>query len=352
MADMVSTPIAPIPQNGVLLHIGAFKTGTTSLQNSLAAASVPLKESGVVAIGPSAWRGKLLTCREELSPRWRRAWSRMQRVSREHDGRLVISNENFCTATHAQAEKIRERLLPREKVHILITIRSLSDLLPSTWQQLVKTAYGFVTPYEQWLREVVDNCPSRELKFWSRNDYPRVLRDWGVWEDQANVTVVMVDRSAPDRASRVTEKLLDLPDQTLSPQSGQKANWSQSYPEAELLRLIKAENSDFSKREYRRFLRFGMSNQMRNQLGKQSIPLPGWASTAMLPLAQAMIDEFREAGILVLGDIEELAETSVAVGDLPDLESLPTPMVVAGMSGLAQAAVKSQRRLRAPKAQK
>ena len=352
MADMVSPPISPIAQNGVLLHIGAFKTGTTSLQNSLAAVPVPLKESGVVAIGPPNWRGKLLTCREELSPRWRRAWSRIQQTSREHDGRLIISNENFCTATEVQAEKIRERLLPRDKVHILITIRSLSDLLPSTWQQLVKTAYGFVTPYEKWLRDVVDNYPSRELKFWSRNDYPRVRRDWGVWGDQANVTVVMVDRSAPERASRVTEKLLDLPDQTLSPQSGQKANWSQSYAEAELLRLVKAENSDFSKREYRRFLRFGMSNHMRKQQGKQSIPLPDWARTAMLPLARAMIDEFREAQIPVLGDIEELAETNVEVGDVPDLETLPTSLVVAGMSGLAQSAAKTQRKLRAPKVEK
>ena len=72
----------------------------------------------------------------------------------------------------------------------------------------------------------------------------------------------------------------------------------------------------------------------------------------MLPLARAMIDEFREAQIPVLGDIEELAETSVAVGDVPDLETLPTPMVVAGMSGLAQAAVKSQRRLMASEAEK
>ena len=94
-----------------------------------------------------------------------------------------------------------------------------------------------------------------------------------------------------------------------------------------------------------------MSNQMRQQQGKQSIPLPGWASTAMLPLARAMIDEFREARIPVLGDIEELAETSVDVGDLPDLETLSTPLVVAGMSGLAQSAVKSQRRLRSSKAE-
>ena len=41
------------------------------------------------------------------------------------------------------------RDLGGDRVHVVVTLRNLGRLLPSSWQQYLK--YGLTTPYEKWL---------------------------------------------------------------------------------------------------------------------------------------------------------------------------------------------------------
>ena len=105
-------------------------------------------------------------------------------------------------------------------VRILITVRALAELLPSTWQQLLKR--GMSQPYDEWVAKVVADAPAGTGLFWRRNNFPAQVRRWGDLVGGGNVTVVVSDKRQPDRLLRVTEQLLALPHQSLQFAAGRQ----------------------------------------------------------------------------------------------------------------------------------
>ena len=56
MGLQVSPMVEPIPDDGLLLHIGVFKTGTTALQETLRYSTETLSANGVLYRGPASWK--------------------------------------------------------------------------------------------------------------------------------------------------------------------------------------------------------------------------------------------------------------------------------------------------------
>lgn len=331
MMDLDS--IDPIGADELLLHVGSHKTGTTYLQNSLDDAEVRLADSGVVAVTPSEWGGTMLNLNPDQSPRWRKAWSNLQDKSRKHPGRFVISCEQFCLADRAEAARALRQFPDRTGIHILLTVRSLTDLLPSTWQQFVKTRYGFSTDYPTWLQEVIDSYPDSDNLFWRRNNFPEVLRTWQVFDRPESVTVVVADRSEPDRAQRVTERLLGLPEHTLQPV--EKGNPSQSYQEAELMRRVKETFGDeLSRKEYKKIVRGGMSRRMRRGQQRHSIPVPAWAVEGLAGPAAHVVETLKASQVPVVGDLDVLTATTVPIGEPPSSDEIPMDLALNAVLGL------------------
>ena len=333
-------PDAPaVPSNGVLLHVGVHKTGTTAIQAALADARPELKAAGV------SYPGKLQAQHRAALAVLGRPWGwnsrggsvmdrshfdKLARRTKRAGGRVVISSEFFCEAPADVAAGVA-RDLGGERVHVVVTLRNLGRLLPSSWQQYLK--YGLTTPYERWLRDVfAEPGASKNMTptFWKRHDHGDVLRRWAEAVGADHVTVLVledVDRSAQFQAFA---QLLDVPPDVLVSRMDLTSNRSMTAAEAELLvRLNKKVKKELQWDEYVRYVRRGVALGMVE--GRDPGPdeprlyTPDWALDAAAVRGSAAVDVIRSLGVTVLGDLDALAcrvESSTpvppdAVGVLP-----------------------------------
>ncbi len=216
----------------MLLHIGVHKTGTTAIQAALADARPDLLAHGVRY--PGKLQAQHRAALALLGRPWgwnsrggsvmdRRHFDALVRRSTKHDGRVVISSEFFCEAPEDKARETVEALGGSEKVTVVVTLRNLGKLLPSSWQQYLK--YGLTTSYEKWLEDVFANPGSSKISptFWRRHDHGAVLTRWAAAVGAQNVNVLVledVDRSAQFHtfaqllgSSRGNPRLANEPDQ-------------------------------------------------------------------------------------------------------------------------------------------
>lgn len=306
MGESESAAIPAIPADGLLLHIGVFKTGTTALQETLRHSPEVLSGADVLYRGPSTWKfAPLRSLAQSDSAQWR---DLVQDVA-EHAGRVIVSSENLCGSSDGEAAAIVRQLSGERPVRILITIRSLAELLPSTWQQFLKR--GMSQPYEDWLKNVVADAASGSDPFWRRNDFAGQVRRWGGLVGPGNVTLVVSDKRKPDRLLRITEQFLALPEGSLQFHPAGKTNQSLSHAEAELLRRVnEATFESLGEAEYHRLVRLGVFPGMhRSQQSKAApIPLPDWAADEMERIGHDQAAALAASGAEVIGDLAALAQ--------------------------------------------
>ena len=207
----------------VLLHIGPPKTGTTALQHSMAQARPRMKAQGVLYPGKkfSHWTpscsalGIATTAHPADPPVPPEVWDRFAaRVSRRKD-RAVVSSEQFADADPVLAAKVVEDLGGVDRVRLLMTLRPLALILPSSWQQSLKSGAPkplpgplrhaksrVVKPYDQWLQETLRG---KNATFWGRFDYSGLLQRWASILGADRVAVIVVDSGDPLRILRDDE---------------------------------------------------------------------------------------------------------------------------------------------------
>ena len=312
-----------IDPHGVLLHVGVHKTGTTAIQAALADARPVLKQAGVRYPGKLQAQHRAALAVLERPWGWnqrggavmdRANFDRLARRTRKgtRRGRVVISSEFFCEADEPTAAGV-VRDLGGERVHVVVTLRNLGRLLPSSWQQYLK--YGLTTPYEKWLKDVF--APPEQSKhmtptFWKRHDHAAVLTRWSQAVGPQNLTVLVlegVDRSAQFQAFA---QMLGVDPQMLVSRMDLTSNRSMTAAEAELLvRLNKKVKKELQWDEYVRFVRRGVALGMVE--GREPGPdearlhTPDWALDAAAERGAAAVEVIRSLGVTVLGDLDALA---------------------------------------------
>jgi hypothetical protein len=341
----------PIPAGALLLHIGVFKTGTTALQETLRHSTASLREHDLLYQGPADWKfAPLRNLAKQQAPQWR---DLVQTVAR-HRGRVMVSSENLCGCSDEEAADIYQQLAGDRPVHILLTVRSLAELLPSTWQQLLKR--GLSQSYEDWLRRVIADEEAGTGVFWRRNNFGLLVQRWGALAGPQNVTVVVSDKRQPNRLLRVTEELLDLPPETLHFSQTGKKNQSLSYADAELLRQVNAAVlPGIGEEQYHRLVRLGMFPALHQvpQEKPAPIPLPEWAATPMQELGVQQSEALRASEARIIGDLAALSrqprvvdtdsnasdgiEGSAASGDSMAPQQVSLPAAAAAVIGTINA---------------
>ncbi len=333
--------VAPIPADGLLLHIGVFKTGTTALQETLRHSPGVLTASDVLYRGPHSWQfAPLRNLARAGAPQWE---SLVGEVA-AHTGRAVVSSENLCGCSDDEAATVVAALGGQRPVRILITVRALAELLPSTWQQLLKR--GMSHPYDEWVAKVVADAPAGDGLFWRRNNFPEQVRRWGDLVGGSNVTVVVSDKRQPDRLLRVTEQLLALPEQSLQFTAEGKSNESLSHAEAELLRRVNAATfGKLGEADYHRLVRLGVFPAMhRAQQAKAApIPLPAGAADEMGRIGREQAEVLRAAAATIVGDIDDLGRTGGQSGeDAASPSSISIDTAAAAVIGALIAATRTR----------
>lgn len=304
-----------IPERALLLHIGVFKTGTTALQTTLRRSREILDSNGVLYRGPNSW--KVVPLRmlldEDGAP-----WAKLEDAVHSASGRVIVSSENMCLFTDAQAHQAVRRLGAGRDVRVLITVRSLAEMLPSTWQQELRNRPKLTGSYEEWLRTTVPDPDGFGSKFWQCNNFPRLLNRWGGIVGEENVSFVITDKRQPDRILRATEQLLGLTPDVLEFHPSGRINRSRSFEEAELMyRINLATEKTLTHARYLELVKAGVFRTLltRPEASGTAIPVPAWAANEMADIGRQHAKLLQDSRASILGDINDIAQTKTLVSD-------------------------------------
>ncbi len=325
-----------LPDRAVLVHVGPYKTGTTAIQSSLHTHRAELAEHGVTYPG---------TYHRQMRPSWAllgrsrvgegdvpaTEWDAMVEEVRAAAGRVVISSEDFSSARPEHIAQLVADLGP-EQVHVLIVARRLDRLLPSGWQERVKSVNETRT-YDAWLREVLspDRDSGAARTFWYHHGLQDLIARWREALPPERVIVLVSDEEDRGVQPRAFERLLGLPEGRLTP--GPFSNTSLSLERIELCRQL---NLAVVRRSWvgntflnkpRRQLLMGLRMVPIQDYETSIPPLPGWTAPLIRALSEQRAASVRDAGVVVLGDPDLLRY----VGDetVPDLPEPPATMPIA-----------------------
>jgi hypothetical protein len=336
-------PAALLPEGAVLVHIGPYKTGTTAIQSSLHEHRAELAAAGVTYPG---------TRQRQMRPSWAllgrsrlgeatvpvAEWDELVAEVRAATGRVVISSEDFSSAGPQQVQRLVDELGP-DRVHVLVTARRLDTLLPSAWQERVKSVNETRT-YDAWLREVLG--PDRESQparaFWHNHGLQSLIERWRAALPADRVIVMVSDETDRRLQARTFEQLLGLPAGLLTP--GTHANTSLSMERIEFCRQV---NLAVEQRGWvgsrrlnapRRGLLAGLRAAPLAADESLIPPLPVWTASRLEELSAQRADAVATSGVRVLGDPALLRYH--AGGAAPDPYELPTAMPVAAAASAVE----------------
>lgn len=239
-------------------------------------------------------------------------WDRYcQRVARMDASRICASTEDFGQVqTAAKAQEIVEGL-GGERVHIVAAARSYHRLLPSYWQEMVRTNFETRT-YAQWLHDTLDKAPEdgRGWAFTTSHNVTRTVPAWLSAVSPDRYTLVVLNDSNRTLLSDSFEQMLGLPTGLLRTGSG--ANSSLSLNAVEVLRRLNEICKERAWRldAYEQLTRFGFVagalDAPRSGLDRAIPELPEWAIEPLSRLSAARVEEVKGLGVRIVGDVNDL----------------------------------------------
>lgn len=314
----------PIGSRGVLLHVGPHKTGTSALQGGLAASHDVLLRHGVTVVGTTAEQhhaARAVTRHSSTRGMKRiddRHWTDLAASVQQVRGRAVISSELFDVATDDVISRIVDDLGP-DRLHVAVTAVPLSSLMPSAWQQRIRS--GYTVALDDWLRDTLEAHGRDEpARFWRRHRLDHVLTRWAATIGPDRVHLVIGDKERKRQILEMFEQLLGVPDGTIV-NPAWSTNRSMRRSEAELVRRVNtlAETAKWSPATHARFLRMGASHELtlRHRPGPEDPPisLPAWAHAPVHDIAASIVEGIERTGVHVMGDLDTLLAAPARVED-------------------------------------
>jgi hypothetical protein len=323
----VPAPDLLLPDGTCLLHIGPHKTGSTAVQSAFHSARTRLAEQGVVY--PGRGRQPLLAVLSvtgqpgllgEVKPKMVH-WDKLVRGIRTAEGqRVFLSSEFFAEAKDPAVERVIGDL-GGPRVHVVVTLRPLHQILPSQWQQYLQNGYRM--SYPEWLDGILSEPPCTPTPgFWVRHRHDQLVARWASVAGPRNVTVIVLDQSDRLRTLRVLEAMLGLPDGFLVPQQD-AANRSLTRAEAEMVRQINEEfkTQAWPERNYPKFMRYGAVERMKLRApapDEPRIATPAWALSRAAEIGDEMAGNISALGVRVVGDISTLGKAPNGAPEVGD----------------------------------
>ena len=316
-----------LPANSIMLHIGAHKTGTTSLQAALFAASKHLEEQGVINLvsdgdetaNPAARAVQRLPSSGSTgAPVDYAVWTRLVDQAKAHPNQLVsISAEAFAVSESLVIKTIVKDL-GLDRLQVAITLRPLGKILPSQWQQDLHGAW-LSLEFEEWLRETLKEVkPIKQIgplqvphQFWFRHRHDALLRRWIDAVGSDRITLVVADDQRKSSLLEHFEKLLSLSAGTLS-STGITRNQSMTLPEMQIMQRYGEllESSELGKKivaqsRYHKALRILRKIRPEN-LNDARLVIPLWSYDRVSQIQHEMVLRMQASGVAVIGSLDQL----------------------------------------------
>ncbi|MPY82652.1 MAG: hypothetical protein GEV00_04885 [Actinophytocola sp.] len=322
----------------VYLHVGAPKTGTTYLQAVVGSNRDVLASRGVFVPGRNHvdhFRAGFDLRGLEKDPRdphreWKGAWDELATEIRQSEHEIsVVSDERLSSCTSEQAQRAVSSLAPVE-VRVIYVTRDPAGLLSAEWQEHVK--HGDRRSFDAWLDDTLD--PKGHEWYWKVHGVGDVLRRWGaaVPVNRMYVLTLPPKGSDPELLWQRFCSILHIDPEGVD--TDVRANVSLGVEGAELLRRV----NEVMPEEFPRWHHVGVTRDvlahriLAPRTEKTSINVPERLADQVGEYTARLIDDIKNSGVQVVGDLEELNKP-VKGGGMPKSPNVAAT-AVGGIAGL------------------
>lgn len=354
------TPVEPLPRGARLFQIGPQKTGTTALQAAGAACRVELRAHGVLYPGTAVnhrlpvaaligkgigWKSSADGRPTKPPPRW--YWTRLvSEIDAHPELTAWFGHEYAAGAKEPVVEEVARTF--GDDLHVLVTLRSIAQMLPSIWQETNKSA-GNRGTFDKWLKEAFEPGSRIHDIVQTRHDQGALVRRWADVIGPQKVVVVVLDPGDHDFLHYSVEDLLGLPRNLLAEAEtlAHAANRSMTVPEIELFR-------QFNKRfraeatTWEQYDALAVRGAIARVLGYRTpaqgearLTMPDWAADLADAQARANADAVAASGVRIIGDVERLAQPAhrrhSGAEDHRKVGAVPVDLAAEAMLGIAAA---------------
>jgi hypothetical protein len=309
----------------VFLHVGAPKTATTYLQDTMFLNRDELAAQGVLVPGRRVEHFRTMlavTGRTAESPRPRLAkvaWQALVDEASGWSGSVVVSSEMLALASAEQAAAALESFGPAE-VHVVYTVRDLARTVPSEWQQELRA--GGTLGLDAYVAAIRNGSPDA-ARFESLHDVEDVVARWGAALPAGQVHLVTVPPPGAERTlvwRRLASVLGVDPGSCREPKAG--LNTSLDPVAAEVLRRVNVHlaASDVRGRPLVRWVRKNVVHgPLAERTSGRRIVLRGDDYAWVADRARRLVHRLEGSGYDVVGDLGDLVPApEPTAGSHPD----------------------------------
>lgn len=314
------------------VHIGAGKTGTSSLQAAFRSSldvlaaqgwGMPLLGRGVSvrrALRPLGW---VMGAGFVEPPSAERLGAFVTSLRETPGERLLLSNEDLSEMDGPRIRLFLDAACAAGMdVRVVLTARDWSKQLPSEYQQFLK--HRLTLDYPTFLEDVRDNRGPAARRFRWRQDFAAICRRWSEHLPPSRISVLSVPSPIvqPDGVFRLFGEAVGF-DGTMLRGTDRMVNTAFGYTEAEVLRRVNValgERLPDYERDYTPVVRKVLAREVLARGGSAPLTLPpehlGWVRRE----DQARIEELRGSGCRLVGDPATLVAQEDAARPLPALD--------------------------------
>lgn len=245
-------------------------------------------------------------------------WRELTEEVRRWPGSSLVSHELFAGASAEQVGRLVEDL-GGDDVHLVLTVRDLSRLLPAVWQERAKN--GVV---ESWadFRSAVSAGPEAPEPhgFWSLHDAQKVIANWREHVVDERMHVVTLPAAGSDENALLDRfaRLLGIDPRSLVVHD-EAANASIGALELAVLRAVNATARDrLDARAYQaKVKRYLVPDVLAKRPKPLKVVLPDSDRAWVERFSEQVSTTLSGGSIEVIGGLDELAPTNFAP-DAPD----------------------------------
>ena len=325
----------------LFLHIGMMKSGTTYLQSVCDRNVEALRREGLAWVGGSAEQQAAAVMEfrggDRLMSGDEGAWRRARQELIEHDGDALISYELLAGLPVSQIRPFAEAL-PAQELIVVITVRDLSRVIPSRWQET--TQNRGTTSWATYLGAVCDGSGDDPVhrKFWLQTDAGRVLRDWSgvVPAERMRLITVPPPGAEPDELWRRFAAVVGA-DPGIGRRTRAFDNTSLGAVSSQLMLRMNGRVEDLQWPSYRMGFKAGMAKRglAKRTTAEPRVGLPPERRRWVEQRTDQMVGEIKAIGPQVVGDLAELVPApGAATAPTVDWSPSDAELLAAAMDGM------------------
>lgn len=309
------TPLQGTSRKRVFFHVGAPKTGTTYLQNTLFDNRGLLAEHGVLY--PYGDRGQSFRSMQDFRgvgwsghgpDRFAGEWKVVADRIRDWSGpTVVVSNELLGGSKTERIAKGLESVGPAE-IHVVFSARDFARQLVSDWQEHIK--HKHTVTLEKFVDDLIElglDAPKPfGHMFWGMHDAAYVLGRWAEFVPVDRIHVVTVPQADGPRDALWQRFCLVVGlDPSTYPPTTRRTNPSMGVAETELVRRMNPDLKKMDPGSYDALVRLFLAEDV---LGGHSakLTLPPGRLEWVTDRSHQLIEQLKVAGYHVVGDLQEL----------------------------------------------